>query len=368
MLLNEEAARAQPVLRQRHAPVPRGELFEPAQFVAVVMWLHLLWRRALADVVDERGKARGDIWRPLGSTVDDLHRVLPGIALGMVLGRLRLADEQRELRKGHGEDIRLLERAEEYRRPRRLQGAPQFSDDALLRLMLELCAAGVHVMDCLLRDGEAELRCLARCAQGAHRIFGEVMRDGADDLVRHIPGTVVRVNQLLSRELQRHAIHRRVPPVEVLLHRDRWVVRDAEAAVAPPFLLLLAREGHLREDAVNGDEVDREAVADFLRRWEELLEVCLSNARYHVVLVVRPHVAQSVAHPAADDEDARTICAQELCKCLFRHTLILTSGSVHRACRGRASGCAHRRHACGMPRAWPCRQLPPHGGAPARRR
>ena len=107
-----------------HAPVPRVELFEPAQFVPIVMWLHLLWRRALADVVDERGKARGDIWRPLGSTVDDLHRVLPGIALGMVLGRLRLADEQREFRKGHGEDIRLLERAEEYRRPRRLQGAP----------------------------------------------------------------------------------------------------------------------------------------------------------------------------------------------------------------------------------------------------
>ena len=174
VLLDEEAAGAQPVLRQRHAPIPCGELLEPALFVAVVMRFHRLRRRALADVVNERGKARGDIRRLRGGAVDDQERVLPGITLGVILRRLCLADEQRKLGEGHREDARALERAEEHGRPLCLQGAPQFGDDALLRLMLQFLAAGVHVAARLLRDGEAELCRLARRAQRAHGVFHEV--------------------------------------------------------------------------------------------------------------------------------------------------------------------------------------------------
>ena len=138
------------------------------------MRFHRLRRRALADVVNERGKARGDIRRLRGGAVDDQERVLPGITLGVILRRLCLADEQRKLGEGHREDARALERAEEHGRPLCLQGAPQLGDDALLRLMLQFLAAGVHVAARLLRDGEAELRRLARRAQRAHGVFHEV--------------------------------------------------------------------------------------------------------------------------------------------------------------------------------------------------
>ena len=234
--------------------------------------------------------------------------------------------------------------------------------------MLQFLTAGVHVAARLLCDGEAELRRLACRAQRAHGVFHEVRRDGADDAFLDIARTVIRVDQGLCGQLERHAVHRRVAAVEVFLHRHRRVVRDAEAAVALPLFPLLARKGDLREAAVDGDEVDGKAVPDLLGIREELLEVHLRDAGDHVVLVVRPHVAQRVAHPAADDEDARAVCAQDLGKCLFRHRCSLTSGSARRACRGRASGCAPRHRACGMPRAWPCRRLLPHGGAPARRR
>ena len=253
----------------------------------------------------ERCETRAHITSLRRHAVEHEHGVFERVPLRMECLRLRLADERCKLRERHIEHARAREPAEKSGRLGRAERAAQLGEDALARLTRKLRAAGAHIGERLLRDLIAEERRLPRRAQRAHGILDEMRGNRPHAAACDVLPPAVEVDEPPLGQLERDAVHRRVPAIEILLDRDLRRERDGKTAIARPCLALPSRERHLRSFPVHRHQVDGERAADALRVRKERAERRLADAAHDVILVRGRCTAQTVAHPAAHDEDAR---------------------------------------------------------------
>lgn len=205
----------------------------------------------------------------------------------MIFLWLRFANQPEKLGESHFKELRPRQCTEEYGRTLCLQGTAQLADDAFLRFKPQFLTAGPHIMVSFFRNREVKLRGLTRGTQGPHGVFRKMNRNRANLLLLYIFTAMIRVDELMLRQLECHAVHRRIAAVKVILHRHRRGIRHAKAAVALPFFPLLTRKSNLTALTIDGYEINGKAAADFLRVRKKPLERLLRNARDHVILIVR---------------------------------------------------------------------------------
>ena len=154
-------------------------------------------------------------------------------------------------------------------------------------------------------------------------------RNRPDPVFLNIHPSAVRIDPFPHGQLQSHAVHRRIPPVEILLHRHGRIAVDGKAAVAGSLLALLARESDLTLRAVNRYEIYREAASHTPGSRQECFQLPGSKPGHHIILIVRYGTAAFVTHPAADEEYTSPGLPQTICKfCFLQDDPCLSSVSL----------------------------------------
>ena len=270
--------------------------------VADVFRQHMRRRQRLAEVVGQRGEADQVVARrQLRGDVADQLDMHAGVDLGVELGALRHAVQRVHFRQHHRQRGAVVQRAQERRRPRAGERAPQLLPDALGHERGEFAAGDhlAHQRQRFRRNREAqrrEARHEARRAKHPQRVLDERVADVAQHARLQVARAAVRIDQCAVVGL-RDRVDGEVATAEVVFQRYRRIGIDDEAAVAAPGFALGAREcvflagGRVQEH--------RKIAPDRLEAGRLHRRLGLTDD--DVVAVARFQAEQPIAHRAADE-------------------------------------------------------------------